>query len=268
MAGLIDLRAVSLTNNGNEILRNINWSVDPGQHWLLFGPNGSGKTCLLKIITGYEWANLGSSVRVFGERFGGGAHVPSIRRRIGWVSSALAGRIDGRLTGLEVALSGIDAAMDMYRSYTEAEWQRARAALHHLNADHLAGRLYEHLSQGERQRVLVARALVDAPAILILDEACAGLDPGAREDFLDDLSRFVTRPDAPTILFVTHHIEEIRPFMTHAFVLEKGNQVASGPIVEALSSEVLSRLYRRKCVVTHSGGHFQLSIGPLAERWS
>lgn len=264
-APLISISNLSLTNNGNHILSGIDWAVERGRHWLLFGPNGSGKTCLLKVITGYDWADLGSEIEVFGERFGHGAHIPTLRKRIGWVSTALAGRVHGHLTAAEVAVAGIDAAMRLFREYSGEEQEQALEALRLLGAGHLSERLYDHLSQGERQRVLVARALVDRPEILILDEACAGLDPGAREDFLDDLSGFVQMAGAPTVIFVTHHLEEIRPFLTYALVLDKGRVVAKGPIAGALTSEVLSAINRRKCVVTHSAGRFQLSIGPLAE---
>lgn len=263
MPSLINLQNISLTHGTKEILRNINWSVARGEHSLLFGPNGSGKTSLLKIINGYEWPNLGGVVEVFGERFGQ-THIPTIRQRIGWVSSSLAARIHPALTAREVAMIGIDAAMDTYRVYTDEEMARADSALSRLNATHLAGRLYEQLSQGERQRILVARALVSEPELLILDEPAAGLDPGAREDFLDDLSTLVAGAHAPTIILVSHHLEEIRPFIRHAFVLKDGACIAQGPIDKTLTSKVLARLYDRPCVVTQRNGCFQLSIGPLA----
>lgn len=265
MSSLINLQSVSLTHGAKEILRDINWSVERGQHTLLFGPNGSGKTCLLRIITGYEWPDLGSVVEIFGERYGQ-THIPTIRLRIGWVSSSLAGRIYAALTAREVTQVGIDAAMDTYRVYTAEEIARADRALAQLNASHLADRLYEHLSQGERQRVLVARALVSDPELLILDEPCAGLDPGAREDFLDDLSVLAASANAPTIILVSHHLEEIRPFIRSAFVLKDGECFAQGSIDQTLTSDVLSRLYNRPCVVTQRDGCFQLSIGPLARR--
>ncbi|MCC6548100.1 ATP-binding cassette domain-containing protein [Candidatus Sumerlaeota bacterium] len=265
MPALVNLRNVSLTHGSKEILSDINWSIVRGEHALLFGPNGSGKTCLLKIITGYEWPNLGGVVEVFGERYGA-THIPTLRQCIGWVSSSLAAQIYPALTSREAVVVGIDAAMDTYRVYTDGELARADHALSRLNATHLSERLYMQLSQGERQRILVARAIVSNPGLLILDEPCAGLDPGAREDFLDDLSMLAAGASAPTILLVSHHLEEIRPFIRSAFMLKDGACVAKGPIERTLTSEVLTRLYDRPCMVTQRNGCFQLSIGPLAVR--
>lgn len=257
---LVELRGVSLRRGRTPILAGINWTIREGENWLLFGPNGCGKTMLLKIVTGYEWVS-GGTVTLFGDRFGAGANIPRLRREIGWVSSALGQAMHAELTALEAAATGFDAAMRAFRDFTAEELEAAGAALDRFGIGHLAEREYGKASQGEKQRILVARALVHQPRLLILDEACAGMDPGARAAFLDDLSAFMAKPDAPAVVFVTHHIEEIGPFLSRALVLEGGRSKACGPIAEVITSAALSELFGRPFTVRHTGGRFDLLQG-------
>ena len=255
---VIELQAIRYVRNGNCILDTVNWHIEAGSHWALLGANGSGKTSLLKIITGYEWPTEGE-VRVMGETFGQ-CDLRTLRKTVGWVSTAIEQRLPTEDTSLVIALSGIDASIGLYRNYDVEENRRADAALHRIAADHLAERPFGLLSQGEQQRVLIARALINDPALLILDEPCAGLDPRAREELLDHLQQLALSPDAPTMIFVTHHLEEIGPFITHALLLRQGRVLASGPIGAAITDHTLSQTFDCGCRVQRRDNRFQLNL--------
>jgi iron complex transport system ATP-binding protein len=253
---IIELDHITLNRGDRRILTDVSWSIAPGQHWAMLGANGSGKTTLLKVITGYEWPSVGS-VRVLGETFGQ-TELQKLRRRIGWVTSSLAGRYGPRVTAREIVLTGLDAALAVYRDFTEQEYTAAKDALTLMGVDHLADQRYELCSQGEQQRILLARGLVHRPALLILDEPCAGLDPAARATFLSDLHRLTRQPDAPTILLVTHHIEEIAPWIEHVFVLRTGQVLAQGPKPHALTSEMLTQAFGHTMRVDRDGERYTL----------
>jgi iron complex transport system ATP-binding protein len=161
-------------------------------------------------------------------------------------------------TSLEVAASGLDASIGLYRELSEPEWASAREALARVGIGPLAGRSYRLLSQGEQQRVLIARALVCRPALLILDEPSAGLDPVAREGFLADLGRLCRRPDAPTMIMVTHHIEEIGPWIHDVLVLREGRPLVCGAKEDVLRSEVLAEAFGGQCRVECIEGRYYL----------
>lgn len=256
---IVRLRGVDLERDGTPILSGVDWSIERGQHWALLGANGSGKTTLLKVMTGYEWPTRGR-VEVLGRVFGE-ANLRELRRHIGWVSSSLASRMHEEESGLAVAVSGFEASIGRYREFSEAEWRRAGEALAEAAALGVAQRPWRVMSQGERQRVLIARALVGAPELLILDEPCAGLDPAAREHFLDDIERLAGRAGAPTVLLVTHHVEEIRGFMTHALVLAGGRVLAAGPKHDVLNTDTLAAAFAASCVLVEEDGKYQLTMG-------
>lgn len=253
---VIELRNISFQRGERAILSRVDWTIQPGQHWALLGANGSGKTTLLKIVTGYEWPSQGS-VRVFGELFGE-CHLPALRRMIGWVSSALLHQIPEHNTALEVVLSGLDSSVGLYRDFTEDEVSRSRQALAKVNATALMHNRYQFLSQGEQQRVLIARALVNQPALLILDEPCAGLDPAARALFLHDLGTLCTHAHAPNTILVTHHIEEIGNWIERVMVLRNGSMLASGTKPEVLTNRVLSEAFGQSCHVVNNDGTYYL----------
>lgn len=251
-APVVEMREVGFVRGGKRILDGISWIIERGQHWALVGANGSGKTTLLKILTGYEWATAGS-VRVLGRLFGE-YDLRKLRLTIGWVSNALEHRIPGRDTALEVALSGLDASFGVYRDFSEAERAAAAQALGHLKAEYVAAQSFETLSQGEQKRTLIARALICNPALLILDEPCAGLDPVAREGFLDDLADMARSDRSPTIILVTHHIEEIGPWISHVHVLKSGRTVSAGAAGDTLTAAVLSEAFSRPCAIEGTPG--------------
>lgn len=257
---VIELRDIVFQRQGRRILDGISWNIVQGQHWALLGANGSGKTTLLKILTGYEWASEGT-VGVLGRRYGQ-CDLRELRKTIGWVSLALEYRIPRRDTALETVASGLDASLGVYRSFEPHEWDQARAALDHVNGLAFAGQSFETLSQGEQQRALIARALVNRPALLVLDEPCAGLDPAARASFLADLENLAQRPDATTIVFVTHHIEEIGPWVSHVHALKDGRTLAQAPIAQVLTTAILSDALSYDCEVLREDGHYRLRTAP------
>jgi len=237
----------SFRRDGVEILREVRWTISKGEHWVLLGPNGSGKTSLLRILAAYEWPSQGE-VEVLGEKFGR-FDLRELRKRIGLVCAALAPRFPDWDDARSIVLSGIDAAIGRSRKFSPDEERRALAALEAVAAAHIARRPFGALSEGERQRVLIARAFLPAPALLVLDEPCEGLDPLARERLLDDLARFAARPGAPTMVLVTHHLEEIPRFVSHAMLLANGGVVATGPVEEVVTTAHLSRAFGVPCEV-------------------
>lgn len=258
MNSVIQLEQVCFCRKNRTILDGIDWRVEPGQHWALLGANGSGKSTLLKILSGYEWPTFGQ-VTVQDQRFGA-TDIGRLRRTIGLVSSSLEHRLPGQDKAIEVAASGIDASLGLYRKMKPQEMAQAKAALAKLKSEALGEQSYQTLSQGEQQKVLIARALVSNPKLLVLDEPCSGLDPAARVRFLRDLEHMATRPDAPSVLFVTHHIEEIGPWITHVLLLKDGKVMAQGTQQETITSENMTALLGCRCEAHFVGPRRQLRI--------
>jgi iron complex transport system ATP-binding protein len=223
------------------ILEDVRWRVEPGQHWALVGANGSGKSTLLSIVSGDLWPSLGV-VRVLGAEYGT-IDKREHRKQIGVVSAALFTNLPPQDTAVQVVASGIRAMIGRMGPEEPEELARARRALSRVRAEDSAEKPYGVLSQGEKQRVMIARALINEPRLLVLDEPSAGLDPAARERFLQDMGHLARESGGPTQVHVTHHLEEIPPFVTHALVLLEGRVLASGPIVETLTAETLGRAF-------------------------
>ena len=245
---IIELEDVSYIREKNPLLQQINWTINPGEHWAILGLNGAGKTLLLQIITGNLWPSKGK-VTVLGEVFGQ-TSIPELSKRIGWVSTALQVRLRMNETAENIVLSGKFASIGLYQHYTLEELQQAKQVLMSLGAATVIGKTYQQLSQGERQIVLIARALMAKPALLILDEPCTGLDLFAREELLQRIEKLASEPHAPTILFVTHHTEEIMPFISHIALLKEGHFFKQGPREELLQSALLQAFYQRAIEVT------------------
>lgn len=258
---VLQLNSIRMLRGDDQlILDRIDWTIRAGEHWALLGANGSGKTSLLKIVCGYDWPTDGA-VRVLDSPYG---EVPlsEVRKRIGWVSSSLQTWVHNEETALEVAVSGFEASFGLWREFSRTEFDAARRALGELGAAEMADKPYAVLSQGEKQRVLIARAWVSRPALLVLDEPCAGLDPVARTDFLYDLSHIVKHKNTPTLVFVTHHLEEIPSFITHALVLKDGRALARGPLYDVCDSETMSTAFGRPCEVERDGKALDLRVRP------
>lgn len=253
---VVELEDITVVRGGNTILDRVSWRIERGRHAVLLGANGSGKTTLLKVMTGYEWPTSGR-VRVLNHGFGD-CDLRTLRRHIGWVSSAMEHRISAHDPVLSVVGSGFDAALALFRPLSRAETARCESVLAHLGVGSLLSRPFGLLSQGEQKRVLIARAIVHDPALLVLDEPCAGLDPASRVDFLDDLEGFAADPHGPTILLVTHHVDEIRPWIHEALALRAGRVVKRGPCSTVLTDALMTEVFSRPCRVGFVDGERSL----------
>lgn len=255
-AGALSLQGVSLDIRGKRILDTISWEVARGQKWVVLGLNGSGKTSLLRLLSGFGYPSRGS-MSVLGEPFGR-TDLRMLRRHVGWVHGDLAAEFPGFMSGMEVVMSGAEGSIALYEIRNGREAETAAAALAAIGAGHLAERLFHTLSTGERQRVLIARALAAGPQLLLLDEPCLGLDPLAREDFLHSLSRlFALRPDL-TVIGVTHHVEEIIEGFTRVLLLAGGKAVAQGMRDEMMSGPDMARVYGSRCRIEHHDGRYAM----------
>ena len=241
------------------ILREVNWRVEAGQHWVILGANGSGKTSLLSALTGYLMPSAGE-IAIGDARFGADDW-REVRQAVGLVSSSLGHRIEPDQTAREVILSGHDAQINFWGRARAAESRQAARVLRQVRATYLAERPGRYLSQGERQRVLIGRALMARLRMLFLDEPCAGLDPVAREDFLRFLGTLARGRGAPTLVLVTHHVEEIVPLFTHVLLLRGGRTLACGPKREMLTTAHLSATFGAPVAVRQTGGRYRLDVG-------
>lgn len=248
---------LSVTRGPVRILQDIHWTVAPGQHWVILGANGSGKTSLLAALTGYLTPTAGT-LELLGHRYGH-AHWPELRRRVGLVSSALRQWFHDDEPALEIVVGGRYATIDLRERLRPADIRQARALLSLVDAPSLADRPWAFLSQGERQRILIARGLMAQPDLLILDEPCAGLDPVARERFLDLVTRLGQRPH-PALVLVTHHVEEITPVFQHALLLHAGRVAAAGPLKDILTSSSLSRIFGASLRLRQTHGRYTLRL--------
>ncbi|WP_028784717.1 ABC transporter ATP-binding protein [Thalassobacillus devorans] len=236
---IISLKGIEWKQKDKTILKDITWNVEKGEHWVLLGLNGSGKTSLLNMITGYQWPTNGE-VNVLGMRFGE-TNILKLRKSIGWVSTSLDERFKhhGGETASEVVLSGIHATIGIYDEITAEDLNRANHLLQQFRIGHLGEQKFSSLSQGEKRKTMIARALMASPELLILDEPCSGLDILSREELLQTVDQMNRSEDGPTLIYVTHHIEEVIPSISHALLLHEGSIVASGEKYKTLSEENL-----------------------------
>ena len=237
----LSLTNVSLERQNKKLLNNVTWQVNKGEHWAILGLNGSGKTSLLKLITAEYWTSQGS-VEVLGNQFGG-TDISNMRTKIGIVGSFIAERLSPHMLAEKIVLTGKYKSSILYTEYGEKELNEARQMLISIGGEHLLGRIYASLSQGEKQLLLIARSLMESPEILILDEATSGLDLFAREKLLTQIEQITSLPNAPTIIYVTHHAEEITRSFTHVLLLKKGQIIAEGPKEQVLTEDILSNFY-------------------------
>lgn len=260
---VLELRHVGHRRDDRAILRDVSWTVCPGERWVVLGPNGSGKTTLLRIASLWLHPSSGS-VRVLGEELGR-TDVRPLRARVGVVSAALADRLRIDLTVADVVVTSRRGALEpWWHSYDDHDRARASEALERVGAAHLGDRLFGTLSSGERQRVQLARTLAADPELLLLDEPSAGLDLGGREDLVARLAALAADPaTAPTVL-VTHHVEEIPPGFTHALLLRDAQVVAAGPITATLTAPMLSRTFGLPVELAAEGGRWRAWAAPSA----
>jgi iron complex transport system ATP-binding protein len=238
---VVDLENVSWRREQGYILDDVSWRIEDGEHWALIGLNGSGKTTLLNMINGYIWPTRGK-ISVLDKRFGE-YDLRELRKSIGWVSSSLQEKLHSNEKAETIVLSGKFASIGLYEQPTEEDYEKAGSLLHNLGCDSYSTRPYQTLSQGEKQKILIARALMASPKLLILDEPCTGLDIFAREQLLTTIQRIADQPNGPTLIYVTHHVEEIVPSITHALLLKKGQVFASGTTSDVLTGAYLSDFF-------------------------
>ncbi len=238
-ADAIDIRNADVYVEGNLILKNINWQLSKGEHCFVLGPNGAGKTTLIKTLLGHLWPRYGADVSILGCRFGVG-NLAEARKKIAWISPFLLTWAGPQWTAIELVVSGKDATMGAYRKYSAAEKKQALNALERLNAGHLAERHFEQMSSGEQVKVLIARALISHPELLILDEACVHLDLKSRDYLLSAVEKLARSKDSPTIIFITHRIDDISTVFESGVVLKAGQIIFQGKRDEVLTEKNLS----------------------------
>jgi iron complex transport system ATP-binding protein len=236
------LTDVRLVREGRTILAPLSWSVQEAERWIVLGANGSGKTTLIQIAALYLHPSSGM-VEVLGETLGR-CDVRVVRRRIGLASAALAAQLRPQLTAVETVMTAANAALEpWWHTYTDEDRAAARRALERLGVGDHADRAVGTLSSGEQQRVLLARAFLTDPGLVLLDETTAQLDLGGREAVVTALAELAHDPSAPPMVMVTHHVDEIPPGFGHALVLREGRVLAAGLLEEALRPEVLSKAF-------------------------
>lgn len=251
----LGLGGVGLTRDGRHLLDGVDLTVRTGERWAVLGPNGSGKTSLLAIAALRLHPSRGE-VEVLGQRLGR-TDVRRLRRRVGFASQALADALRPDLSATDVVMTAKHGALEpWWHTWDEADRAEARECLGRMGLGGFASRTFETLSSGERQRVLVARTLMAAPGLVLLDEPSAGLDLGARERLVADLGALAGDAATAPVVLVTHHLEEVPPGFTHALVLRGGTVLASGPLEETLTGSVLGEAFGLPLTVRHHRGRW------------
>ncbi|MEO6243917.1 MAG: ABC transporter ATP-binding protein [Opitutaceae bacterium] len=257
---ILEISGLRVARGRVTILDGVTWRVARGEHWVILGPNGSGKTSLLKALTGYLSPTAGQ-LGLLGRRYGE-CDWRELRFEIGVVTSAFTMSIPPSEVARDTVISGKYAQLDLWHGVTRGDRVAGLRLLKQIGLARLADREWAYLSQGERQRVLIARALMAKPRLLILDEPCAGLDPVAREDFLRFIERLARKKNSPALVLVTHHVEEITPAFTHALLLRGGRVHAAGPCAQVLTSARLSQAFGAKLRLQRTGRRYRLAVTP------
>jgi iron complex transport system ATP-binding protein len=252
---VVSVEGATIRRGRKDLIRDVDWRVAPEDRWVLLGPNGAGKTTLLTLVAGRLHPTRGT-VRVLGERLGR-VDVFDLRTRIGLASVAVHDRIPSEEPVLDVVVTAAWSVLGRFReSYDAVDTARATGLLNQFGVGDLATRLYGTLSEGERKRVQIARALMTDPELLLLDEPAAGLDLGGREDLVGRLAALAADPDAPAMALVTHHVEEIPPGFTHAMLMRDGGVVAAGPILDVMTGDNLSKTFDLPLRLDFADGRF------------
>jgi len=255
---ILEISSLSIQRDGTTILNDVNWRVLHGEHWAILGANGSGKTSLLSAISGYLMPTTGE-ISVLGHRYGQ-SDWRELRKQIGIVSSSVRQMMADDEPALESIASGKYAMIDFWGTVSRADRAAAKKILGQIECGHLAERPWRVLSQGERQRVLIGRALMARPKLLILDEPCAGLDPAAREHFLRFIQRLGVKRNSPTLVLVTHHVEEIMPVFSHVVLLKTGAVLAAGTKSVVLKSGRLSETFSARMRAQKKAGRYSATV--------
>lgn len=255
MTAVLELAGVTVRRGQATLLDNVSWTVEEDERWVVLGPNGAGKTTLLQLAAAQSHPTSGV-VGILGEVLGT-VDVFELRPRIGLTSAALAERIPRDELVRDVVVSASYGVVGRWREhYDDLDHERAEQLLVELGAKQLLDRTFGTLSEGERKRVQIARALMTDPELLLLDEPAAGLDLGGREDLVSTLSMLAHDEFAPATVLVSHHVEEIPPGFTHALLLRQGSVVAAGPVERVITDEMLSATYGMPLSVRLEDGRF------------
>jgi iron complex transport system ATP-binding protein len=255
MPAVLEFSDVTVRRGEALLLDRITWVVRDGERWVILGPNGAGKTTLLQVAAA-QLHPTGGAAGVLGELIGS-VDVFELRPRIGLTSAALAERLPRHELVRDVVISAAYGVLGRWREdYDDLDHRRADELMVEVGVQHLAGRTFGTLSEGERKRVQVARALMTDPELLLLDEPAAGLDLGGREDLVSTLSSLAYDPDSPATVLVSHHVEEIPPGFTHALLLRQGRVVAQGPVDDVLTESTLSAAFGMPLALSQADGRW------------
>jgi iron complex transport system ATP-binding protein len=250
MDAVLELADVTVRRGAATLIESVDWTVEEDERWVVLGPNGAGKTTLLQVASAQIHPTSGVA-GILGEVLGT-VDVFELRPRIGLTSAALAERIPREEIVHDVVVSASYSVLGRWRErYDELDHERADELLTELGAGRLSRRTFGTLSEGERKRVQIARALMTDPELLLLDEPAAGLDLGGREDLVSTLSVLAMEETAPATVLVSHHVEEIPPGFTHALLLREGRVVAAGPLEQVLTEEVVSTTFGMPLQLRH-----------------
>ena len=255
MGAVLEFADVTVRRGEATLLDGVSWTVEEDERWVVLGPNGAGKTTLLQLASAQIHPTSGAA-GVLGELLGA-VDVFELRPRIGLTSAALADKIPRQEIVRDVVVSAAYGVTGRWREqYDDLDHERADDLLREVGVAHLAERTFGTLSEGERKRVQVARALMTDPELLLLDEPAAGLDLGGREDLVSTLSTLAHDPDAPATVLVSHHVEEIPPGFTHALLLKQGRVVAEGPVEDVLTEQQLSATFGMPLTLSRADGRW------------
>ncbi|MFA7231277.1 MAG: ATP-binding cassette domain-containing protein [Victivallaceae bacterium] len=251
---VIEICNANVHLGGTLILKDFNWRVEKGAHWFILGANGAGKTTLVKTLMGYAWPVFGAKVKVLGNTYGQ-ANLSEVRKKIAWVSPFMQQWTSSDWTALQMVISGLDATLGLFRKPTPDEISKALQVMKKLNCAKLAEHSMDAMSSGEQVKILICRALMHDPELMILDEACVHLDLCSREFLLKTIEELARREDSPTIIFITQRIEDITPVFERGMILREGRIVATGSRTEILTEDNLLKTFGMKVrIMTGASG--------------